>query len=162
MNVAMPEETAIKAAARDWLLRLSLETPTVEDRIRFTHWCAADPRHEAAYRRYQGIWKDAATLTALAPLALPDEEPAAVSVATARAARARAGGRWPLSRWVAGSALAAALAVVVFLVTRPPTHYQTGVAQIQDIELPDGSVVTLGARSALDVQFASAERRVTR
>jgi transmembrane sensor len=41
-----------------------------------------------------------------------------------------------------------------------PTHYATGIGQTREIRLSDGSEVTLGARSSLDVTFRTEERRV--
>jgi len=41
-----------------------------------------------------------------------------------------------------------------------PTHYATGIGQTREIRLSDGSEVTLGARSSLDVVFRTEERRV--
>lgn len=66
----------------------------------------------------------------------------------------------PSPRW----ALAALAAVVLlsgawFLRPHGP-DYATRVAEIRDVRLNDGSVVTLGARSALDVDFTPAERTV--
>src|SRR5580704_14557119 len=67
--MTMDSEKEIKAAARDWLLRLSLEAPTPLERAQFAAWCAADPRRAAAYRRFESIWQEVATLEELKPLA---------------------------------------------------------------------------------------------
>jgi ferric-dicitrate binding protein FerR (iron transport regulator) len=63
--MTMDNEEEIKAAARDWLLRLSLGSPTEHERAQWAAWCAEDPRHAAAYRRFESIWRDAATLEEL-------------------------------------------------------------------------------------------------
>ncbi len=67
--MTMDSEADIKATARDWLLRMSLESPSEDERAQFAAWCAENPRHETAYRRFESIWQDAATLEELKPLA---------------------------------------------------------------------------------------------
>ena len=69
-----------------------------------------------------------------------------------------------------GTAAAAAVVVVLFINTLgvapsttpipSPADYITDVAEIREEVLPDGSIVTLGARSAINIQFTDAERRV--
>jgi transmembrane sensor len=150
----MDNQEKIKAAARDWLLRLSLGSPTEDERAQCAAWCAEDPRHAAAYRRFESIWQDAATLEELRPLAaLPPARDAGWR-------RLRASLVVHPLRWTASMSLTMAMAGigVWFLVT--PAYYATGVAEVRDIHLSDGSEVTLGARSSLEVAFRLHERRV--
>src|ERR1700722_20981537 len=100
----MDSEKDIKAAARDWLLRLSLGSPTPDERAQFAAWCAEDSRHAAAYRRFESIWQEAATLEELKPLAAlpPARDP------WWRRARASLAVR-PL-RWAGSASLAAVIA----------------------------------------------------
>lgn len=61
-----------------------------------------------------------------------------------------------------GVALAAAIGW--FVTSRPPAFaadYATGIGEVRDIALPDGSTMTLGARSQARVHFDSAGREVT-
>lgn len=66
--------------------------------------------------------------------------------------------------WGRGLALACALVLAVaavgirFALNGP--DYRTEVAQTREIRLEDGSVVSLGARSALDIEFEPSVRRV--
>lgn len=153
--MAMDSEKDIKDAARDWLLRLSLESPTPDERAQFAAWCAEDPRHAAAYRRFESIWEDAATLEELKPLAAlpPARDPwwrrVWVSVVV-----------HPM-RFAASAGLAAASIAACAWYLLAPVHYATGVAEVREIHLTDGSEVTLGARSSLEVAFGLHERRVT-
>lgn len=150
----MDTEEEIKAVARQWLLRLSLESPTDRERAQFAAWRAQDPRHGAAYERFESIWQDAATLRELEPLA---------AVAPARDSWWR---RLRFSliehplHWAASASLMAAMAGIGFWFLLAPSHYATGIAEVRDIHLSDGSEVTLGARSSLEVAFRSRERRV--
>jgi transmembrane sensor len=164
------DEVEIKAAARGWLLRLSLESPTEQDRAQFAAWCGQDPRHAAAYRRFESIWQDAATLVELEPLArLPSNRDS-----WWRRARASLGVH--KLRWAGSASLTAAMAGIGLWFLLAPTHhaagvgpwpafapdyYATGIAEVRDIHLSDGSKVTLGARSSLEVVYRRNERRVT-
>jgi len=150
----MDGEKDIKAAARDWLLRLSLESPTVDDRAQFDAWYAQDPRHAAAYRRFESIWQDSATLQDLEPLASLETTPAGWWLWLSAAIRNRP------SVWAGGAGLAAAIGGIGLWLLMAPVHYATGVAEVRAIHLSDGSEVTLGARSSLDVTFRIHERRV--
>lgn len=151
----MDNHDEIKTAARHWLLRLSLESPTEQERAQFAAWYAQDPRHAAAYRRFESIWQDAALLKELEPLA---------RVPSARDPwwrRLRASLTvYPL-RWAASASLTAAIAAFGFWSLLTPTHYATGIAQVRDIHLSDGTEITLGANSSLAVAFRRHERRVT-
>ena len=152
--MTLDSEEDIKAAARDWLLRLSLELPTAEDRARFAAWRASDSRHEATYQRFESIWRDAASLVELDPLAAlpPARDP--------WWRRVRASLVVHPMRWAASASLAVTIAAVGFWYLFAPVYYETGVAEVRIIHLSDGSDVTLGARSALKVAFQLHERRV--
>jgi transmembrane sensor len=150
----MDGEKDIKAAARDWVLRLSLQSPSIDDRAQFDAWCAEDPRHAAAYRRFESIWQDSAMLRDLEPLLSLDTGPAGWWLGFSAAIRARP------SIWAGGAGLAAAIGAIGLWLLMAPVHYATGVAEVRAIHLSDGSEVTLGARSSLDVAFRVHERRV--
>jgi transmembrane sensor len=145
----------IKAAAREWLLRLSLELPTEAERAQCAAWCAEDPRHAAAYRRFESIWQDAALLEELKPLA---------TVPLARDPwwrRVRANLVAHPLRWAASASLTVAITAIGLWFLLTPTYYATQIAEVRDIHLSDGSEVTLGARSSLSVAFRLHERRVS-
>jgi transmembrane sensor len=152
--MTMDSEEDIKAAARDWLLRLSLESPTPDERAQFAAWCAEDPRHATAYRRFESIWQDTATLEELKPLA---------DLPPGRAPwwrRVRASLVVHPMRWAGSVSLAAASIAVGVWYLLTPVYYATGIAEVREIHLSDGSEVTLDARSSLEVAFRPHERRV--
>ena len=152
--MTMDNEEKIKAEARDWLLRLSLGSPTEDERARFAAWCAEDARHAAAYRRFESIWQDAAMLEELGALTtLPPPRDAwwrrmRVSLVV-----------HPL-RWAASASLTIVIVGTGFWFLLAPAYYATGTAEVRDIHLSDGSEITLGARSSLEVAFRRHERRV--
>ncbi|MBS0364829.1 MAG: FecR domain-containing protein [Proteobacteria bacterium] len=151
----MSTEAEIKAAARSWLLRLSLDSPSQQEQADCAAWCAQDPRHAAAYRRIESIWHDAASLKELAPLAWipPTRDPWWRRLRASLVVH-------PL-RWGATVGLTAALTVLGLWLALAPAQYTTGIAEVRNIRLSDGSDVTMGAHSALAVAFRPHERRVT-
>jgi transmembrane sensor len=151
---AMDNDKDIKAAAREWLLRLSLESSSEDVRAQFVAWCAQDPQHAAAYRRFESIWRDAATLQELKPLAALEATPAGWWRRAGVAICARP------TAWAAGAGLAALVAGMGLWLLMAQVRYATGLAEVREIHLSDGSEVTLGARSSLEVAFRIRERRV--
>lgn len=150
MTTANDEE--IKTAARAWLLRMSLERPTLNDRAEFATWCAADPRHLAAYRRCEAIWQDVSTLAELKHLAPLRSEPT-----IARGWATIMGSRWRMG--LVGASVAALLILSLRLLVAP-THFATGTAEVREVRLPDGSEISLSAQTAIDVAMRPEQRRV--
>ena len=66
----------------------------------------------------------------------------------------------PPMRWTLGSSLAAVVLVAVCVAFFDRSDYSTRVAEIRELPLSDGSVLTLGAKSELDVRFTETERTV--
>ena len=158
-NSDRTDHDRIKDAARNWLVRLSMAEPSADERAAFQAWCQADPRHAEAYAQIERIWNEVPEADALRDPALLAE----VTLGERLAARAQALMRPALA--VGGVAVAALVLVAVFLgpgvvPVREP-DFATQIAEIRDVPLPDGSVVTLGARSAIDVAFTDQERHVT-
>ncbi len=141
------EQDAIDHAASEWLVRIEEEglTPSAEND--FARWLAEDPRHQSTYAAMRETWSDIAEMPELAALA-PDQPPLAVR---------RTG--W---RWAAGLGVAASLAAGLFFyqTTSVASHYRTEIAETRTVALPDGSSVTLGARSSITLAYKADERRV--
>lgn len=142
----MPRDEQIAEAAREWFARLHLDQPGDGDHQEFRRWCALDSRNAEAYKRLAEIWHETAAL-----------EATDVSTST----------RSPsLSRWIRYAAAAAVvLTVGAFASWRmgllSTQSYATQTAEVRDMPLPDGSTLTLGARSAVAVRFTESERHVT-
>lgn len=154
MNMDADHDLHIKTAARDWLLRLSLQEPTAADLARFEAWRAEDPRHAAMYGRFESIWEGVAQLEELEPLLAADAPAPRWSQRVTNALRAYS------LQHAMSFAVAAALALFGVWFLLKPVHHETGLGEIRQIQLADGSEVTLGARSALDVSFSRGERHV--
>jgi transmembrane sensor len=147
------ERERIEREASDWVVRIGERTLSPEQEREFAQWRDADPEHERRFRALQRTWGEIPALAGLAALApLPQAAPAMPAV------RRR--------RWLAGGAATAAAAAIAVVALIPAgrqgaeQHYATALATSRRIALPDGSIVTLGARSAISVRFSANERRI--
>ena len=140
--------------AMEWLLRRETErgNPTLEGD--FQRWLEQSESHRKAYASVQSTWAELAQL----PVQPPGIETAGNVV--------RLPARSPRSvRWFA--AAAAVAAACVLFVAFPVLHrhlmadYTTGVAELREVVLPDGSVVDLDAGSAIAVDYEDGDRRIT-
>ncbi len=126
--------------ALDWLLRIKAAPADRVLRAQCDAWVAEHDSHAAAYRQAERVWR----LTGAVPPG-------------ARLA--------PSLRWRGGLALATA-ALAAFLVLWLAPHlgllmradYRTGAGEMRDIVLPDGSMVSLDADSA--IALGSGDRAV--
>lgn len=153
----------IKEEAALWLMRRRAAV-TLQEEHAFAAWLDADPRHGEALERMRGTLSDIAALQSLAALApLGDDEDL---FADERHTEAPAAPRPRRTRAVAvitalAAALVAAIGLNPGLLDRPDARAETAVAEMRVLHLPDGSKVTLGPASRLDLRFAGDERRVT-
>lgn len=162
MNKKKDTSHAIRIAAHEWHAQIQAGDMTAADRQRFDAWLADDARHEAAYERARFLWQEVGSLdNETIPSAAFEPLPRERFLAWCRVGL----GRWSLR--LAGGALAAV--TMTFLVLQiipdgyfsPGTHhFETAVAEIRDITLPDGTEVTLGGKTHLSVDIESNTRRV--
>ncbi|MEM9170578.1 MAG: FecR domain-containing protein [Pseudomonadota bacterium] len=158
----------IRDAAARWFSLIDGGTATPEEIAEFDAWRTADPLHEHAYDRTVTIW------SALGTLKAEDFE-------TDRFAETGSGVGTPArrSRLHAAAAPALAAAVALFIVVAGAftilpainrsapaplpvvARYSTGLGEKQTVTLADGSSITLGAASQIDVRFSPASRHVS-
>lgn len=141
-------EAAIECDARAWVVLAGERPLTAAEENELSAWLQADVRHARIYASMSQTWSDIGGILAAGEFA----------VSTPRAARA-----W--RKPMIAAAFAAAAALALFIVapqwTAPAGQaHQTALAEIRSLTLEDGSVVTLGADSRIDVRFAADERRV--
>lgn len=162
--------------ASEWFVFLQDDPEDSSLRERFERWLSASPAHAAA-------WTETLRTSSLAESLLPFDARDWRHGANGRAGASVVQGRRSLgdvrssSRtqrsparprprrrlvWLAASAVVTALAVwaapVVLLHLK--ADFTTGTAEVRQVTLQDGSVVTLAADSAIAVAFAANERRV--
>jgi transmembrane sensor len=140
--------------AADWTLRLEATPSDASLKEAFERWLEQSEAHRAAYRMVQYT---SATLDE-GPRGLPAGASRADGVVQLPLRRPRR------ARWIAGAALiAACLALVLYPVVQKHmlADYVTGVAELRDIALPDGSIASLDAGSAIAVDYREDARKIT-
>lgn len=166
------ETERLEEIAADWVLRLNDagEEPSV--RRAFDAWRAADPAHAAAFEDAKLKWRK---LSALPDVAAPvdmaalDRPLPRERMVSAIAGLRRSFSASPLRHALlaAGAAASVALVFSVYMIARSPfvatpsADHQTTVAEIRDVILDDGSIITLGAATGVDVDFTTNERRIS-
>ena len=164
------------AQANQWFMRTKDGGMTDEDNRAFEAWRAADPAHARAYDARKTAWEELgrmAEMEGVESLMAPTfadsiREQTIAAFASVR----KAVGRPRFAPMIGGAAAATVLLLIAAnvrdLTIPAPTpsqalamaDYMTEVAEIREVTLADGSVVTLGAQSALDVDFSAGQRRV--
>lgn len=154
----------------EWLLRREMAPRDATLERDFQQWLAEAELHRQAYEAVQSTWAELGELPAPASaaggasrrdnvVALPVRSawtPDNVAALPVRAPRRRS--------WYA--AVAALAAACVLIAVFPSLHrsmvadYETGVAELRDVSLPDGSLVQLDAGSAIALDYGEAERRI--
>lgn len=137
--------------AIDWMVLLESGQASAADRVRFSTWIDDDPRHAQAWQTVTG-----AVSGALDPVRGPQSTAASAAL------------RQPISRrkWLLGAGallLAGGGAWVANRRTPLATltaDLRTDTAERRRYDLDDGSALTLNARSAADLDFNDAERRI--
>lgn len=159
--------------ACEWAAVVATSEGNELERRRFENWLKKSPVHAEAYREACAAFNHPLISAAIAQSAHEGSRidphataKASPSIATLWKSRARIG--------TFMGALAASVLVVIWGISliqsvppRPATdqivsaeHATTGVS-IREVVLPDGSVATLGAQSAMTVSISANERRVT-
>jgi transmembrane sensor len=157
LNQASADRVDREAVA--WAMRHENGEWSDRDAADFEQWCAADPRHPAAYRDAVRTLSDLSTMGQMEEFAdlMPGPAPRErllLAFDSLRTMIAR-----PRVRAVWAMAAAAALALIVH-VYFSASVYTTGIGEIRTVTLEDGTVVTLSAASRIDVAFSKAERHV--
>lgn len=152
-----------------WLVKIAEGPLSADDRRAFQAWLAADAEHARAFEAGKTAisYLDALQGDArLEDMARPSFSERIAN--TIFNCRERAGSlSIPKLVWPAAGILAAgACLFLAMFVSRSPATvesitYTTQVAETRDIALGDGSILSLGAASSVEVFYEDAERRVT-
>lgn len=154
-----------QAQAREWFLRVQSGQMSDSQQEALADWLCASDDNLAAYQACEAAWHELGALSgspegqALRRSVLEPESPAGTPGGRV--------GRWLNAFWLRGAVAVASLAVVAVGVLFwrsgapvPVTLYQTGVAQVAEHRLPDGSSITLAADSRLRVRLTEGARAV--
>ncbi len=167
MSIDETIEEQLERQAAEWFTALHAGDVTRETREKFEAWLHSDRAHKVAYREFEQVYRDLDHVAVEAGVDLDE-------------ALGRQKSRWAslIPEWLhkpvyaGGAALVAtamiALVVIAnsqFAVNRVPVtpvpDYETQVAEIREVTLEDGTIVTLGARSRIDTEFTETRRQVT-
>ena len=161
MSAANTDWDNVKAQAAEWVFRTQ-GTLSKSQLEAFDAWRRADQRHDYAFKAASEAYSD------LADLAQIPEVNTLFSPPTWRERTFEALRRFPPLHWLAvrpqrrmatGFVAVAALLLAISPPLRSPA-YETQVAEMRAVTLPDGSIVALGSNSRLETHFTRNERRV--
>ena len=153
--------------ASRWVALLRSEVADAEVEARFDEWLRASPEHAAAYESVESLWSELDQVPAFGQI---DVDAAIARVNESESSVMRKSRDFARRPAYVPAALAAGLAVAVLgaafyfsslsgFDTYMPA-YTTEIAEIREITLEDGSVVTLGARSKIETAFTPGSREV--
>ena len=174
----MSNSEEIRLAAAQWFIDIhEVEDPPAELLQNWMRWMEASESHRMAFSAVEQLWRDAGSLKpqALQPTfdASLDDYDGSVSVALWQERRrtqlrARTGPRGR-RRWLAVAAAAVVATFAIIAATRnqmlfahpeASDSFTTRSGEQMQVTLPDGSQVSLGARSKLTVTYTQVERNV--
>lgn len=153
---SIDDKDAASAEALHWLIALQDSPDDDELQSAIAAWAARDVRNAAA-------WQEANRLGSLLDAVHAEISPAMRPLPAAKELAARSP-RWKQRLYLASNGVAALAIVAILawpmLANLLEADYSTPVAQMRVVALEDGSEVTLGADSAIAVDFAAEHRNI--
>lgn len=141
--------SSVQQQAAEWLVELQSTAANTETHARWQAWCNAHPDHFSAWQRIEAFGERLHGLSsplAHAALTLPKSDARRRAVKTLAAALFVGGGAWvakcelPWEKWTADR--------------------RTSAGERTTIVLEDGTRLKLNARTAIDIDYSDAERRI--
>lgn len=164
-SAAGSDPFALHEAAAAWLVRRQDAAWQPKDEAALQHWLAGSEAHRQAFADVARTWDDLGQLPR--PVLASDAHAVITPAVPAIQRRGRAARRtrsWRLPRIAAAAAVAMlALGYVGYAWYSAPSYVQdvaTDAGEIRDLQLPDGSRISLNARSTLAVHFYRSRREV--
>lgn len=143
-------------AAIDWIVRLDPTQATAEDYLAFNAWLQADPHHPQIWQRVSGLLQQPLARAQAVPVARPRPSQTIVEPAYLQRRTVVRGTLGLLVFGVGGATLYDRFTPLQGLIT--DRHTATG--ERRELQLPDGSRLTLAPRSAVDIAFDGQQRRI--
>jgi len=167
MDTDEKTEAQLEAQAAAWFTTMHSGEADRQTRDKFEAWLHGDRAHKVAYREFEQVYRDLDLVAVEAGVDIDE-------------ALGRSRSKWIdlIPDWLrkpvpaSGAVLASVLAIAVVMtaiipaLTNTPNsiaapEFATQVAEIRELVLEDGSVVTLGAKSRVEVEFTGTARKVT-
>lgn len=143
---------AIDRQAAEWAVKRDLGGLTPEEQSAFDSWLAADVRHLGAYGRAEAVLGRLERVRSDAVDELRSRAPSEPPLWARR--------RVILTGGIAASFAAAAIIGTALWETQREQVYTTGLGQVREIPLADGSLVVLNTNSAVSVRFTRERREI--
>jgi transmembrane sensor len=156
------DDRTIDAVAINWYSQFVSGAMSPTDVAALERWLQEDPAHAEAYARLAAIWDEMEPLEKSDTVRAGLREARSLEVGGA----SHALGRLLPRRWFAAPvaltvfAVFSLVAVMQMLRMNGDDDYRTAVGEQRVIELADGSVITLNTATAVEVDYASEERRI--
>lgn len=151
--------------AMDWLLRLNAASQDSALAYEFESWLAQSPEHRIAWQRARRTWCVMREVPPVYEHVWRREEPQGIPISSGqRVSSLRSRSHWGRRAIAAGIGLAACVVIALnypALSVRMQADYATGTAETRTVHLIDGTSVELAADSAIKIDMAKGERRVT-
>ncbi len=161
----MLDHSTIEEQASLWLARLDADGLSAAERCELRDWINASLSHRVAFLRLEELWRQSGRLRALANDALlddPFETDAAPVLDPSRAQGAPR--RFGLSPALMAVITLASVGLAMFhgwqVAGVLQAKHTSGVGQVQTIDLADGSRLTLGSDSAVEVRLTRQQRAI--
>ncbi|WP_417319820.1 FecR family protein [Erythrobacter aureus] len=179
MEFSAKLDEKLEDEAAEWHALMHSGDVDPELRKRFESWLAADHNHRRAYAGFEQVYRDLDYALVAAEVdvdaVLGRSEDIEAPDTSSPPAQTHAGAKWkawlggfiPRPALIGGGMAAAAAAALALFLTFPVLDapqspaYSTQIAEITEIRLEDGSVITLGAQSKIETAFTDTSRQVT-
>jgi transmembrane sensor len=156
------ENDPVHLAAADWFVRLQSTEVSLEETLAWQAWLHENPANAEAFARIEEISQTLCDVPApaAAPAALlaRDRYDASVPIGDWKPRRAQ---RWP---WAAlGVAASFALIALAFAISKTPAEakaFETEVGENRSVTLADGSIVSLGGDTRIEVALSEDVRAI--
>lgn len=150
----------IEKQAYDWLALMQSDCKTGEEQSQFQFWLDADVQHREVFEEVSSLWEDLGALRG-------ELDASTYQHFGSDTLRDKIVFAFGLRPAVLLSVFTVFVLVLLGFYIVPGSFpgitsddFSTSTAQIREIELDDDSVVTLGAQSAIEVDYSEGERRV--
>ena len=149
--------------AVEWFLRLRSEAARIEDLPDLQRWMAADPQNAVAYQRVSATWAAFGDIASAPEIVVGRRDALEDAHQAGQQQEASGSKRFDRVRLAAIAAcVVAVLGLALWAVSGPHWHsYTTDVGERRTVTLPDGSVMTLDARSRVQFRYTDKERRIS-
>jgi transmembrane sensor len=154
---------AVSNQAAEWFIRLRDRDLTAADRRRYVRWLKHSPSHIAEFMRLCQLY--GRVKRAKVPALLPEDEASNIISLVPAAQLSPAEPRRPLffdSRRVRFAAAACCLALVAVIanIAFSSNTIETHLSEWRQVQLADGSIVSAGANTLLQVDYEKTVRRI--